>query len=74
MNESQSLESVQCTILLRAIYVLIAPIMLVFTALACGTVVTDTPFYTCPTVVPPTDAPQSTYLPGTPIPFPTLIP
>lgn len=42
--------------------------------LACGTVVTDTPYYTCPTPIPATAAPHPTVLPGTPLPFPTLIP
>lgn len=74
MNQSQSLESVHCTILLRSIYILIAPVMLIAAILACGTVVTDTPFYTCPTPIPPTVVPEPTVLPGTPLPFPTLIP
>lgn len=61
-------------ILRRSIYVLVAPIMLILAILACGTVVTDTPFYTCPTSIPPTAVPEPTVLPGTPLPFPTLIP
>src|SRR5690606_398518 len=41
------------TMLLRSIYVLlIMPVMLVFAALACGTVITDTATFTCPTAVP----------------------
>ncbi len=52
-------------ILKRSIYLLFVPVMLVFAALACGTIVTDTAFYTCPTSVP---VPTVTTLPGTPIP------
>ena len=55
--------------LLRSIYVLVAPVMLVFAALACGTIVTDTASYTCPTAIP---QPTSTVLAGTP--EPTLAP
>lgn len=69
MNKSQSLESIR-----RLVYILVAPVMLILAILACGTVVTDTPFYICPTVVPPTIVPEPTVLPGTPLPFPTLIP
>jgi hypothetical protein len=43
--------------------------MLLFAALACGTVVTDTAFYTCPTPIPQATV---TTLAGTPIP--TLLP
>jgi hypothetical protein len=55
--------------LLRAIYVLVAPVMLVFAALACGTVVTEPAYYTCPTTIP---QPTVTVLAGTP--NPTLAP
>ena len=44
---------------------------MVFAALACGTLVTDTAFYTCPTTVP---VPTVTTLPGTPIPTLALPP
>lgn len=69
MNEERSLEEVQCGMLLRSIYVLIAPVMLMFAALACGTVVTDQAYYTCPTAIP---QPTATVLAGTP--EPTLAP
>lgn len=52
----------------------LALILWALAILACGTVVTDTPYYTCPTPIPPTAAPEPTVLPGTPLPFPTLIP
>lgn len=57
------------TMLKRSIYLLVTPIMLLFAALACGTVVTDTASYTCPTAVP---QPTSTTLAGTP--YPTHVP
>jgi hypothetical protein len=69
MNHEMSLAQVQRSMLLRSIYLLVAPIMLVFAALACGTIVTDTASYTCPTAVPQATA---TTLAGTPIP--TLLP
>lgn len=69
MNEERTLQEVQRGMLLRSIYVLVAPVMLVFAALACGTLVTDTAYYTCPTSVP---QPTSTVLAGTP--EPTLAP
>jgi len=51
--------------LLRSIYLLVAPVMLLFAVLACGTIVTDLASYTCPTRVPQATA---TTLAGTPIP------
>ncbi|MBA3872398.1 MAG: hypothetical protein H0X30_24935 [Anaerolineae bacterium] len=74
MNDTLSFEEVRRAMLLHSIYLLVVPVMLVFAALACGTVVTDSAFYVCPTRVPPTAGPQPTYLPGTPIPLPTPIP
>ena len=65
MNNDLSLAQLQRSILLRSIYLLCVPVMLVFAALACGTLVTDTASYTCPTAVP---QPTVTILPGTPIP------
>ncbi len=56
----------QRSLLLRSIYLLVAPAMLLLAALACGTVVTDSPYYTCPTAAP---QPTSTTLPGTPLPM-----
>src|SRR5690606_28639976 len=50
---------------LRPIYLLVALIMLVFAALACGTIVTDTASYICPTRVPQATV---TTLAGTPMP------
>ena len=67
MEEENTFEYVQRTMLLRSIYVLIMPVMLLFAALACGTLVSDTATYTCPTSVP---QPTATVLFGTPTPFP----
>ena len=58
----------------RNFSMLLASLMLILAILACGTVVTDTPYYTCPTSIPPTAVPEPTVLLGTPLPFPTLIP
>ena len=65
MNHEMPLAQVQRSMLLRSIYLLVTPIMLVFAALACGTLVTDTASYTCPTGVPQATA---TTLAGTPQP------
>jgi hypothetical protein len=65
MNNELSLAQVQRSMLLRSIYLLVAPIMLLFAALACGTIVTDLASYTCPTAVPQATA---TTLAGTPMP------
>ncbi len=65
MKDELSLVQVQRSMLLRSIYLLVAPIMLLFAVLACGTVVTDLASYTCPTSVPQATA---TTLAGTPIP------
>lgn len=67
MNDEPSLAQVRRTILLRSIYVLLTPVMLMFAALACGTVVTDLASYTCPTPVP---VATTTTLAGTPQPTP----
>jgi len=69
MNEERTLKEVQRGMLLRSIYVLVAPVMLVFAALACGTIVSETASYTCPTAIP---QPTATVLAGTP--EPTLAP
>src|SRR5690554_653738 len=63
MNNELSLA--QRSMLLRSIYLLVAPVMLLFAVLACGTLVTDTATYTCPTAVPQATA---TTLAGTPMP------
>jgi len=60
-----SLAQVQRCMLLRSIYLLVAPVMLLFAALACGTIVTDLASYTCPTAVPQATV---TTLAGTPMP------
>jgi hypothetical protein len=65
MSNELNFEQVQRSMLLRSIYLLVAPIMLLFAALACGTLVTDTASYTCPTPVPQATA---TTLAGTPMP------
>lgn len=65
MNNEWSLAQVQRSMLLRSIYLLFAPVMLLFAVLACGTIVTDLASYTCPTAVPQATA---TTLAGTPMP------
>jgi hypothetical protein len=65
LNVSLNFERAQRDMLLRSIYLLVAPVMLVFAALACGTLVTDTAYYTCPTPIP---QPTATVLAGTPVP------
>jgi len=65
MKNELSLAQVQRSMLLRSIYLLVAPLMLVFEVLACGTLVTDIASYTCPTSVPQATA---TTLAGTPMP------
>lgn len=65
MKNELSLAQVQRSMLLRSIYLLIAPVMLLFAVLACGTIVTDLASYTCPTAVPQATA---TTLAGTPMP------
>lgn len=65
MMTEMSLAQVQRSMLLRSIYLLVAPVMLLFAVLACGTLVTDLASYTCPTTVPQATA---TTLAGTPIP------
>ncbi|HUN08870.1 MAG TPA: hypothetical protein PLQ56_19850 [Aggregatilineales bacterium] len=65
MNDAMSLAQVQRSMLLRSIYLLVAPVMLLFAVLACGTLVTDIASYTCPTRVPQATA---TTLAGTPQP------
>jgi len=65
MKNELSLAQVQRSMLLRSIYLLFAPVMLLFAVLACGTLVTDLASYTCPTSVPQATA---TTLAGTPMP------
>jgi hypothetical protein len=65
MTTEMSLAQVQRSMLLHSIYLLVAPIMLLFAVLACGTIVTDLASYICPTAVPQATA---TTLAGTPIP------
>ncbi len=65
MKNELSLAQVQRSMLLRSIYLLVAPVMLLFAVLACGTIVTDLASYTCPTAAPQATA---TTLAGTPMP------
>jgi len=65
MNDAITLAQVQRSMLLRSIYLLVAPVMLLFAVLACGTIITDTASYICPTRVPQATA---TTLAGTPQP------
>ncbi|QPC81723.1 hypothetical protein G4Y79_18810 [Phototrophicus methaneseepsis] len=67
MTEIQSLQQLQRWMLMRSIYLLVAPMILMFTALACGTVVSELPYYTCPTTM---AQPTATVLPGTLLPPP----
>lgn len=68
MNETQSLKNIQCTLLMRSIYVLATPVFMVFAALACaGTPLMGSPSYTCPSPIP---QPTSTVLADTPQPTP----
>jgi hypothetical protein len=69
MNDEKRLAQLQSSMLLRSVYLLVIPIMLIFAALACGTAVTDIPTYTCPT---PVLEPTSTTQAGTS--SPTLVP
>lgn len=71
MNRESKLQAVQDGMLLRSIYVLVAPVFMVFAALACGTVVTEQAYYTCPTALP---QPTVTVLAGTPLPLPLIPP
>lgn len=74
MPERQHSDPANRTKIHRNFSMLLASQLLILAILACGTVVTDTPYYTCPTAVPPTVVPEPTVLPGTLLPFPTLIP
>jgi hypothetical protein len=74
MKDDMTFEQVRRDMLLHSIYLVVAPVMLLFAMLACGTAVMDSAFYVCPTAVPPTAGPQPTYLPGTPVPLPTPLP
>ena len=65
MNDAMSFAQIQRSMLLRSIYLLFAPIIMLFASLACGTIVTDTASYTCPTAVPRATV---TTLVGTPMP------
>lgn len=69
MKQDSILECVRCGILQRSNGMWIMPVMLLLTTLACGTVVSGTAYYICPT---PTPRAASTALPGAPLP--TLAP
>ncbi|MFQ3660550.1 MAG: hypothetical protein SNJ54_16510, partial [Anaerolineae bacterium] len=51
---------------------IVPPLLLALAGLACGTVVTDQAYYTCPTPI-PSSSPTAQWLPGTPLP-PLIIP
>lgn len=78
MNEStppnSNMKRVQHVMLTSSIYVLFAPVMLMLAILACGTVVTQTAYYVCPTTVPPTPRPVVTLPSGLPTAIPTRTP
>lgn len=73
MKEKISLARTRRIMLLRSIGVLLSPLIMLMGLLACGTIVTETALYVCPTRLPPTTVPI-TVGPGTPIVIPTLIP
>ena len=65
MSQELRFEDVRRRMLLRSIYVLFAPVVMIFAALACaGTPLLGIPTYTCPTDAPPV------MTPGTPLPPP----
>jgi hypothetical protein len=73
MRQALTFETVRREMLLRSIYLLFAPVFLLFAVLACvGTVLPDRAVYVCPSPIPATAAP--TVLPGTPLPPPTKLP
>ncbi len=59
MNEECTLQAIQYGMLRRSIYVLAVPVFMIFAALACGTVMTDTATFSCPTAVPEPGQPVS---------------
>ncbi len=65
MKQEQRLEAVRRRMLLRSMYVLVAPVLLMLAALACGTLVSEPAYYSCPTAIP---QPTATVLAGTPEP------
>jgi hypothetical protein len=72
LNSSAAFVKAQRTILLRSMYVLTAPVFMIFAALACaGTPLAGSPVFTCPTPVP---QPTVTTLAGTPMPTPLAQP
>jgi hypothetical protein len=73
MKHKSSFVSTRRIMLLRSIGMLLLPVVLILGLLACGTIVTETASYVCPTRLPPTAIPI-TDGPGTPIVIPTLAP
>ena len=73
MKHKSSFTQTRHVMLLRSIGVLLSPVIMVIALLACGTIVTETASYVCPTRFPPTAGPI-TVGPGTPIVIPTLLP
>lgn len=72
MKEKISLARTQRIMLLRSMGVLLSPLVMLVGLLACGTIVTDTASYLCPTQ-PSSTAVSITVGPGTPIVIPTLV-
>lgn len=73
MKQKPSLTRTRRIMLLRSIGVLLSPVLMVIGLLACGTIVTETASYVCPTRFPSTAVPIMVG-PGTPIVIPTLVP
>jgi hypothetical protein len=73
MKQKSSLTRTRRVMLLRSIGVLLSPVVMMVGLLACGTIVTETASYVCPTRLPNTVAPIVVG-PGTPIVIPTLAP
>lgn len=71
MSKELNIRNTQHVSLLRSIYALLAPVMILIAVLACGTVITDGAYYTCPTSIP---QPTATLLPGVPLPPPDIPP
>ncbi len=73
MKKKNSLADTRQIVLWRSISVLLAPVVMMGAMIACGTIVTDTASYVCPTRLSPIDVPP-TVGPGTPMVISTLAP
>jgi hypothetical protein len=72
MNDDLTFAEARRRMLVRSIYILVAPVFMIFAALACaGTPLAGSPVFTCPTPVP---QPTVTTLAGTPMPTPLAQP